>query len=186
MEPTPPGPSTPIAFQSDQTGANFPPLTNFENRAPWHYIKEAVRIIVWNEDAVHRTKDDPIALPYGICFWVVANTVGIITLMSVSHGRFVFPLPSRLVAVLPNPYGCRRRPCQALDRAFRRHTILRMRWPLRPDSPATLAGFAPSATNFGTSAASRCLRLHRSGSSHTWRLGNSHRHRQRRHHRLRF
>src|SRR5262249_9415408 len=67
----------------------------------WHYLKESVRIITWNEDAVHRTQDDPYALAYGVFFWAVTNTLSLVALMSIFRGKFVFPSATYFATGLP-------------------------------------------------------------------------------------
>lgn len=37
------------------------------------YIRQALRIAFWDDDAVRQAADDPKALSYGILFWAVAN-----------------------------------------------------------------------------------------------------------------
>jgi hypothetical protein len=101
MDTTPPAANSPIAFRSEQVGANLPPLAERDSFALWHYLKEAYRIIVWNEDAVQRTKDDPLAVAFGVCFWVFTNTLIIVMSHSIFRGRFVLPSTAVLAAVLP-------------------------------------------------------------------------------------
>jgi hypothetical protein len=43
--------------------------------ALWHYLGEALRIVCWNSDAIHRVKDDPRSLKYGAIIWLFSNSV---------------------------------------------------------------------------------------------------------------
>ena len=101
MDTTPPAVNSPIAFQSEEAGANLPPVVERDAFALWHYLKEAYRIITWNEDAVQRTKDEPMAMVFGVCFWVFTNTLVIVMSFSIFRGRFVFPSAAALATVLP-------------------------------------------------------------------------------------
>src|SRR5258708_35205335 len=101
MESTPSGQNSPIAIPSEQTNGNPTPLARPEDFVLWHYLKEAYRIITWNEDAVQRTKDDPLALAFGVCFWVFTNTAVVIVSLSVFRGSLVFPSPAALATILP-------------------------------------------------------------------------------------
>jgi hypothetical protein len=80
---------------------NAPQLADRHSFALWHYLQEAYRIIVWNEDAVHRTKDDPWAMAYGVCFWAITNTLVILMLMTTASGHFILPSAKLLLTVLP-------------------------------------------------------------------------------------
>jgi hypothetical protein len=97
----PPTASSPIALQSDQLGANLPPVAEHHQFSLWHYLKEAFRIIVWNEDAVQRTKDDPMAIVFGVCFWAFTNTFILAASFSIFRGRFILPSALYFTTVLP-------------------------------------------------------------------------------------
>lgn len=40
-----------------------------------HYLREAWRIITWDDDAIRRVMDDGRALRYGAAFWIVSNAI---------------------------------------------------------------------------------------------------------------
>jgi hypothetical protein len=63
---------------SSETAWNLnagPDETWSERTAFVHYLKEARRIISWDEDAIRRTQDDPRALGYGLFFWMASNVL---------------------------------------------------------------------------------------------------------------
>ena len=44
-----------------------------EGFAPFYYLRQGIRILFWDTDAVARAAKDPRALAYGAVFWIVAN-----------------------------------------------------------------------------------------------------------------
>ncbi len=54
------------------TGDTVAPPEGF---ALFHYLREAWRIVCWDEAAIRRMMDDPKALRYGMLFWVIGITV---------------------------------------------------------------------------------------------------------------
>ncbi len=101
MDTTPFTSGSPIALQSDQLDTNIPPVAERNPFSLWHYLKEAFRIIVWNEDAVQRTKDDPMAIVFGVCFWAFTNTFIIVASFSIFQGKFVLPSAVYFTKFLP-------------------------------------------------------------------------------------
>jgi hypothetical protein len=68
-----------------------------------HYLIEAVRIPIWNGDAIQRVAQDRSALPYGIAVWVVANSIPIIFIpefYSVGHPAGMQQLLMSLIPLL--------------------------------------------------------------------------------------
>lgn len=101
MDDIPPGSNTQLAIPAEPLNAKVPPVAERGGLALWHYLKEAYRIIVWNEDAVQRTKDDPWAMVYGICFWAITNTLVMVMSLSIFRGRFILPSLKLLTTFLP-------------------------------------------------------------------------------------
>lgn len=52
-----------------------PRHSSSEGFALFHYLGEAWRIVLWDDAAVRRVKDDPRALSYGIVIWLLANAL---------------------------------------------------------------------------------------------------------------
>jgi hypothetical protein len=74
-----------------------PPLSDIqppEDFALWHYLKEAYRIATWDDDAIHRTMNDPRAILYGAIVYTLS--VGVQLLVPVTKfmlgGQFEFSI----------------------------------------------------------------------------------------------
>lgn len=68
-----------------------PPPSGF---LPLHYVREALRIAVWNGEAIRRASRDPGALSYGILIWLIANSISALVLEVLSPARHPLePLP---------------------------------------------------------------------------------------------
>jgi len=67
--------------------AGVPPATNPDDTlpppsgfAPMHYLREALRIALWDDAAIRRTSHDPKALYYGCFIWAIANSLPFLVL----------------------------------------------------------------------------------------------------------
>jgi hypothetical protein len=63
------------ACQGAVRAASEPRNSSAKDFALFHYLGEAWRIVVWDDAAVRRAKDDPRALSYGIVIWLLANAI---------------------------------------------------------------------------------------------------------------
>lgn len=66
-----PGPIVVIPLENIAPPAGF---------ALFHYLHEAWRIVLWDDAAIRRIKDDKRELPYGILIWIVANALPVLVM----------------------------------------------------------------------------------------------------------
>ena len=89
-----------IALPSEVADEPMPRPSAF---LPLHYLREALRIAIWDGDAIRRVSRDRQALPYGIMVWAIANSVPILflgALSSAGHSFDALPVLIGLVFLL--------------------------------------------------------------------------------------
>ena len=74
-----------------------PPPSGF---LPLHYVREAIRIAIWDGDAIRRVARDRQALPYGIMVWAIANSIPLLFLAALSSTGHSFEAGPVLVGMI--------------------------------------------------------------------------------------
>ncbi len=91
------GPRPVVVLSPERIAKESLPATS---GSPLHYLRESVRIALWNADAIQEVSKDPDALVYGMAVWLIANSISVLVLEAFSTARHPLELVPALVGLI--------------------------------------------------------------------------------------
>lgn len=91
------GPRPVVALPPERTAKGTLPAAG---GSPLHYLRESVRIALWNADAIQGVSKDPDALVYGMAVWLIANSISVLVLEALSPAKHPLELVPALVGLI--------------------------------------------------------------------------------------